>query len=89
MKKKKSNNELSQILTMMMKDGQSIVVGRDEFCNDKGLMPNHYKYNGVELYNSHFSVVRYYNPKTQEVHLFESNHPEKILILPLSVFNQQ
>lgn len=89
MKKKKSNNEVSQILTMMMKDGQSIVVGRDEFYNDKGLMPNHFKYNGIELYNSHFSVVRYYNPKTQEVHLFESNHPEKILILPLSVFNQQ
>lgn len=85
--KKTSDNELSKILTMMIEEGQSIVVGRDEFgshtANEK------YTYNGIELYNSHFSVVRYYNPKTQEVHIFESNNPKKILILPISVFNQQ
>lgn len=86
-KKMKSDDEISQILSNMMKNGNSIVVGRDEFKVNN--IEEKYEYNGINLYNSHFSVVRYYNNKTKEVHIFESNNPQKILILPLSEFNQQ
>ena len=84
-----SNNDdvVSQRLTEMMKKGKSIVVGRDEF-NVNG-NEEKYDYYGIAIHNSHFSVVRYYNSKTKEVHIFESNEPDKVLILPLSIFNQQ
>ena len=86
-KNSKSDDEISQILTTMINEGKSIVVGRDEFKVNGN--EEKYKYNGIDIHNSHFSVVRYYNSKTKEVHIFESNAPDKVLILPLSVFNQQ
>lgn len=83
--KTKSDEEISTILTEMMKKGQSIVVGRDEFkAEEQG-----YDYQGVTISNSHFSVVRYFNEKTREVHIYESNKPDKVLILPLSEFNKE
>lgn len=85
--RKKKDEDVSELLTNMLEQGQSIVVGRDDFVVDK--IEQSYSYNGQPLSNSHFFVVRYYNPKTQEVHIFESNQPKKILILPLSVFNDQ
>lgn len=86
-KKSRSDEEVSQILINMMNDKKSIVVGRDEFKVNN--IEENYQYQGINIYNSHFSVVRYYNKKTKEVHVFESNNPQKILILPLSVFNKQ
>lgn len=82
-----SDSYISKILLAMQKEQKSIVVGRDEFRVDEE--EKKYSYNDIEINNSHFSVVRYYNPKTEEVHVFESNTPEKVLILPLRVFNQE
>ena len=79
--KKLSDKDLSEVLEELIKDKKSVVVGRDK--EDK------YDYNGVPIAGRHFFVIRYYNPKTKEVHLFESNEPSKILILPLSVFNKE
>ena len=70
-------------LKQWMKEGKSIVIGRDEFLEKK------YIYNDVEIENSHFSVIKYFNPKTEEVHISESNDPNKVLILPFKNFYDQ
>ncbi len=72
-------------LKQWMKEGKSIVIGRDEFSEAS----DGYNYNGVTINNSHFSVVKYFNPKTEEVHIFESNDPNKVLILPFENFYEQ
>lgn len=71
-------------LKQWMKEGKSIVIGRDEFNGSDG-----YNYNGVTINNSHFSVIKYFNPKTEEVHISESNDPDKVLILPFKNFYAQ
>lgn len=71
-------------LKQWMKEGKSIVIGRDEFNGSDG-----YDYYGVKINNSHFFVVKYFNPKTEEVHISESNDPDKVLILPFKNFYEQ
>lgn len=78
---KLSDENLSKVLEKLIEDKKSVVVGRDK--------EDECSYNGVTIAGRHFFVIRYYNPKTKEVHLFESNEPTKILILPLSVFNKE
>ena len=79
--KKCTDDELSQVLEKLIEENKSVVVGRDK--------EDECDYNGATIAGEHFFVIRYYNPKTKEIHLFESNNPSKILILPLSKFNEE
>lgn len=76
-----SDDILASVLTEALNAGKIITVGRENKENTS--------YMGVNILATHLSVVRYYNKKTKEVHITESNQPDKVLILPLSTFNKE
>ena len=76
-----SDDILASVLTEALNAGKIITVGRENKENTS--------YMGVNILAAHLSVVRYYNKKTKEVHITESNQPDKVLILPLSTFNKE
>lgn len=75
-----SDDILASVLTEALNAGKIITVGREKKEDTS--------YMGVKILATHLSVVRYYNKKTKEVHITESNQPDKVLILPLSTFNK-
>lgn len=76
-----SDDILASVLTEALNAGKIITVGREKKEDTS--------YMGVKILATHLSVVRYYNKKTKEVHITESNQPDKVLILPLSTFNKK